>query len=160
MNRKHLTLVATLTAVLLTGYALLHSPKVAAAVRAALVEVVLPSQPFFRSVSVGSGASGLVTLGPTSGTLGITNITFTNYNSTVQNLEVFTPTFATGGCGIGGSNVIEVSDSIFLSLQPSSTMTLTYPSPLVLSNTPGPTCLGASDFTGGSVYMAVSGFVN
>ena len=160
MNRKHFTLVATLTAVLLTGYALLHTPKVAAAVRAALVEVVLPSQPFFRSVSVGGGQSGLVTLGPTSGTLGITNITFTNFDSTVQNLQLFTPTFASGGCGVAGSNVIGTSNSIFITLQPNSSMTLTYPSPLILSDAPGPTCFGANDFSGGAVYMTVSGFVN
>lgn len=54
----------------------LAAPKVVAAARAALVEIVIPSTPFFGSMSL--SGFGSQSVGPGTGTLGVTQIVITN----------------------------------------------------------------------------------
>ncbi len=73
-------------------------PRVSAAVRAALVEVVMPSNPFFDRLVL-SPQNFLMSTGPNTGALGITNIPITNRDSTQNVVFILAPLFSGGGCG-------------------------------------------------------------
>jgi len=69
--------------------------KVSAAVRAALVEVVIPTQTFHGTMIATNYPTAL---GPTSGTLGITTLTLTNFDTTTQQVYLFQPVLSGTGC--------------------------------------------------------------
>ena len=74
------------------------APKVRAAIRAAFVEVVLPSQPFSGTMVL---KNEVRSIGPGTGTLGVSSLTITNFNTTQQQIQIFPPELSGGGCGVG-----------------------------------------------------------
>ena len=137
------------------------APKLGAAIKAAFVEVVIPSKPFYDSISLNNQSKSI---GPDGGTLGVSTITLTNFDSAKQQVFIFAPIFASGGCGGSGSTIIGGSQPrmIFI-VQPGATETITYPTPLVYGGVNGHTCVAAevtTSLNGGSVQMTVNGFVN
>jgi hypothetical protein len=131
------------------------APRVSAAIRATFVEVVIPSKAFFSALTL-SQQKLRASAGPETGTLGVTNITVTNYDSTVNTVFIFTPLFSGGGCGsviTGGAG-----PNLTILVQPSSTLAITYPTPLVFEGIQGHTCVAAQAF--GNVEVDVNGFVN
>ncbi len=143
-----------LAALILAG--IFTAPKVSAAIKAAFVEVVIPSRPFFGRMSVNLDAAA--STGPDTGTLGVTNITVTNFGSTVQIVDIFAPQIPSGGCG--GTPQGGVDPFIVIQMQPASTQTFTYPTPLVFPGVQGHTCVGAATSSPIFVDVAVTGFVN
>jgi hypothetical protein len=131
------------------------SPKVSAAIRATFVEVVVPSNPFFARMVL-SPQNILMSAGPDTGTLGVTNITVTNSDSTRNVVFILAPLFANGGCGsviAGGANPF-----MTIYVGPFSTQTIIYPTPLVFGGIQGHTCVAAQ--SSGNVEVYLNGFVN
>jgi hypothetical protein len=117
---------------------------------------VLPNRPFTRSAGNGPGYRSV---GPgSSGTLGVTSITFTNSTGTLEQVFVFTPIFQSGSV-CGSTNVIGGSNPRFYVVVPAyQTVHLTYPSPMVFSAVNGQSCVA---FSGGDTLdITVNGFVN
>jgi hypothetical protein len=137
---------------------LLTAPKLRAAIRATFVEIVIPSQPFYSSISAPPN-SGDHSVGPGTGTLAITNITVSNFNSTRTFVSIYAPIFAGGGCG---SPIIgAVGPALTIWVQPLSTQTITYPSPLVFAGAGGHTCIAAGALTpSDNLEINFTGFVN
>src|SRR5690242_11134292 len=88
MKKRLLYTAAGIFTLALTGA--LSAARVSAAIKAALVEIALPSKPFFgqtgttvNNIQFGTGSDG--------GTLGITNLTLTNFNDTVSTVTIFQP---------------------------------------------------------------------
>jgi hypothetical protein len=146
-------IVAACAVMIITGITV--SPRAAiAAVRGALVELVLPSRPFNESFSLSPAGSA----GPgTSGVLGVTAITLTNFSASNTTVFVFNPLFASGSsCGspvIGGSG-----PRFYVDVPAGQTVHLTYPSPLVFTPISGNSCIAASGSL--DVDFTVNGFVN
>jgi len=137
------------------------TPKLSAAVKNALVEIALPSRPFF-------GQAGLTVnnfrfgTGSDDGTLGITSLVVTNFNNVVSTVEVFQPVLAQGAStcsgpitGSGGPNTIFMT----LRLQPNQTLNIPFPTPLVIPPVNGHSCI-AADGPPGLFEVDVTGFVN
>lgn len=142
----------------------LAAPKLAAAIRAAFVEVVIPSKPFYESMTIVNGRP--TAIGPDAGTWGVTNITLTNYDASPQQVFIFLPVLASGGTAgcesvfVGGSSP---PPRMQIYVQPQQTLVIPYPTPLVFSGVNGHTCIAAEMTTllhGGSVEIDVNGFVN
>jgi hypothetical protein len=152
-------IAGSLIAVIAIG--ILITPKVSAAIKAAFVEIAIPSNPFYDSMSVTNTSRSV---GPDSGTLGVTNLTLTNFDSTSQQLFIFAPVFSTGGCGGAGADIIGGGGpQMQVYLQPQQTLTISYPSPLTFRGVSGHTCVAAEVTTtlhGGAVEVDVNGFVN
>jgi hypothetical protein len=139
----------------LTFAGIFAAPKVSAAIRAAFVEVVIPSNPFFDRLVL-SPQNNLLSTGPNAGALGITNITITNRDSNRSVVFILAPLFSAGGCGstiTGGANPF-----VTIYVDANSTQTITYPTPLVFGGIGGHTCVAAQ--SGGNVEVALNGFVN
>ena len=106
-------------------------------------------------------------MGPGTGTLALTQIMITNYDSVVNQVNI--GAFFTSGNNCGGaSNATGATPAGFLILkvQPNSTLVVTSSSPMVypplggLDNLPH-TCIGATmPVTGGNVRVMYNGFVN
>jgi hypothetical protein len=131
------------------------APRVSAAIRATFVEVVIPSNPFFDRLAL-SPQNFLMSTGPNTGALGITNITITNLDSTRNIVFILTPLFSGGGCGstiTGGANPF-----VTIYVDAFSTQTITYPTPLVFGGIQGHTCVAVQ--SNGNVEVALNGFVN
>jgi hypothetical protein len=131
----------------------------AGGIKAAYVEQVIPSKTWYGSTTV---LNTTTSIGPGTGILGITSITLTNFDSSPQQVFVFTPVYASGG--ICGSTVVGGSDPRLQVYVPGlTTLHLTYPTPLVVSPISGNTCIAAEVTTqlhGGSVEMDVNGVIN
>jgi hypothetical protein len=130
------------------------SPRAAiAAVRGALVELVLPSRPFngsFDITTYGFGGPG------TTGELGVTAITLTNFSATDTTVFVFNPVLSGSGCTgtvLGGSG-----PRFYVNVPARQTVHLTYPSPVVFPPISGSSCIAASGTS--SIDFTVNGFVN
>ena len=135
----------------------------AGSIKAAYVEQVIPGKTWSGSMqvlnttnSIGPGANG--------GILGISSITLTNFDTSPQQVFIFVPIFASGGCGTGGSNIIGgTTPQMTVYVQPQSTLHLAYPTPLVISPYQNITCVAAEVTTllhGGSVEIDVNGVIN
>jgi len=140
------------------------APKVAAAVKAAFVEVVIPSNPFFGRMQL--SGYGAQSVGPGTGTLGVNQIVLTNFDSVVNQVNIFSALLNGGTCG-GTNNVPAATDPfLIVKVQPNSTLVIPAPTPLVFTPQTGydnvaHTCVGASmPITGGNVFVTVSGFIN
>jgi len=153
------------------------SPKTVHALAAALVQVTnttsnpvptapaVPGNPFFGRMQL----SGLTTqsVGPGTGTLGITQITLTNLDATaVDQVNIYAGLLSSGTCG-GVANVSAGTDPFMIvKVQPNSTIAIPFPTPLVFTPQTGydnlpHTCLAAGmPITGGNVFVTVNGFVN
>lgn len=131
----------------------------AGGIKAAFVEVVIPSHTFYDSMSVQNTRTAI---GPGSGVLGVTSLTITNFDSTAQQVFIFAPVFS-GGSGCTGSVIGGSTPRMQVYVQPFSTMHLSYPSPLVFNPLQGRTCVAAEVTTllhGGSVEIDINGVVN
>ncbi len=116
----------------------------------------LPPHPFFASMSVLNKSAAV---GPAAGHLGVTNLTLTNFDTSQQQVFIFSPVFASGtscsGSIIGGS-----SPQLTVYVQASSTLVIPYPTPLEFTGKL-PSCLAAEVTTvlhGGSVEVDVTGY--
>lgn len=161
MNLSKLVLYGAGTVIVTAVVGIFAAPKVSAAVRAALVEVVIPSKPIYESMTV---LNSPVSSGPDIGTLGVTNITVVNFDSSPQQVFIFTPIIASGGsAGCGGAITGGSFPRMQVYVQPQQTLVIPYPTPLVFSGVNGHTCIAAEVTTllhGGSVEVDVNGFVN
>jgi hypothetical protein len=158
MKLIKLVLYAAAAVIITAAVGSFAAPKLAAAIRAAFVEVVIPSKPFYDSMSV---VNTPVSVGPDVGTLGVSNISLTNFDSSPQQVFVFAPVISSGGCGnpISGGSTPQMT----VYVQPQQTLVIPYPSPLVFAGVGGHTCVAAEVTTtlhGGSVEVDVTGFVN
>jgi hypothetical protein len=135
---------------------LLTAPRVSAAIRATFVEVVIPSTPFYGKMRLTPQAY-LSSIGPDTGTLGITNIIVTNFDATTNEVFIFAPLFA-GAAGCGSAVTGGTSLNFTIVLQPHSTQTISYPTPLVWGPIQGHSCIGAS--IAANVEVDVNGFIN
>lgn len=111
------------------------STRAAGAVRAALVEPVMPSKPLSEVLASGTVASGSAT-----GVLGITSLTLVNGGTTKLPVFIFATSVIGPTC-----NSPEVSGTrrllAYIDVQAESTMHLTYPSPLVVTPINGFSCV-------------------
>jgi len=125
------------------------------------VEIVAPSQPFQTSLNTFGGQAGpTFSAGTDQGTLSVTSLILTNLNNVVERVQVFQPSNP-DACGlnaqIGGPGTIHLD----LLLQPSSTLSLPFPSPLVFNPINGHSCIGiAGGQVPGIVVVQVTGFVS
>ena len=135
----------------------------AGGIKAAYVEQVIPGKTWSGSMSVLNSTNSM---GPGSngGILGITSITLTNFDTSPQQVFLFVPIFASGGCGTGGSNIVGgTTPQMTVYVQPQSTLHLTYPTPLVIGPYQNVTCVAAEVTTllhGGSVEIDINGVIN
>jgi len=140
----------------------LSAPRLSAAIKAAFVEVVIPSKPFFDTMFLANNNPQSV--GSDLGTFGVTTITLTNFSQSTQQVFIFAPVFSSGGCGGSGSLIIGGGrPTMNVYVQPRSTQTISYPTPLVFAGIGGHACLAAEVTTllnDGSVEVTVNGFVN
>jgi hypothetical protein len=83
------------------------APKLRAAVKAALVEVVVPSQPLFVGCTGLQPDSPACAVGPATGTFAVSSITVENFNTGTVLANIFQATTAQGGCagGVVAGNV-------------------------------------------------------
>ncbi len=125
---------------------------------AAADEPALPTRPFFAQMNLGPGQKKAV--GPGAKTLGVTSLTITNFNNSVQQLFIFAPVVGGTACSAaisGGGN-----PSMHLILEPSRTIDLVFPTALVFAPINGVSCIAGEVTTvqsGGHVEIDVNGFV-
>jgi len=144
----------------------LAAPNLVAAVRATLVEIVVPSNPYFGLMTLTGTVSQSV--GPGTGTLGVTQFVLTNTGSSVAQVNLYAALLASGTCG--GTNNVAAGTNPFLIVRvpAGETVVVPAPSPIVFAPQTGydgnpHTCVAAGmPITGGSsnVYVSVNGFVN
>ena len=137
------------------------APKLSAAVKAALVEISLPSRPFFGQAGITVNNNRFGT-GSDDGTLGITNLVVTNFNNEVSTVEIFQPVLSpnAGSCFgpiTGGGGPFSIS--MTLRLQPNQTLNIPFPTPLVIPPANGHSCIAANG-PPGFFEVSVIGFVN
>ena len=123
----------------------------------------IPTTPFFGLITLSGYTAQSV--GPGTGTLGVTEIVITNLDSTVNQVNIYAGLLSSGTCG--GTNNVEAATNpiLVVRVQPNSTLVIPAPTPLVFYPATGydnvaHTCVAASmPITGGNVYVAVNGFV-
>ena len=163
LNKTILWAVGGLATVAAIGT--LSAPRLSAAIKAAFVEVVIPSKPYYGTMSVAFNLldtnASKYSVGPDVGTFAVTNITLTNFSQSRQQLFIFAPVFSSGGCGGSGSLIIGGGGPrMTVYVQPNSTQTISYPTPLVFAGIDGHACVAAQITTLGIVEVTVNGFVN
>jgi hypothetical protein len=160
MKIAKLVVCAVTGFVTLAAIATLSAPKLRAAIRATLVEVVIPSRPYNQTMTFSS--SMFKTFGPDTGLLGVSTISFTNFASLRETITIRQAVIANGDCSTGGLVTQVAPDMTFL-LQPNSSMVVPFATPLVFSGVGGHTCLFTqvpSNINGDDIQMVVTGFVN
>ena len=135
----------------------LRTPKVSAAIRATFVEIVIPTTTFNASMQASFGVYPSV--GPDTGTLGVTSLLITNFSDTPQGVIVSAPLFANGN-GCGGTIIGREGPFLQVYVQPLQTLSIAYPTPLTFRGAGGHTCIAAQSTTGGQIEVDVNGFVN
>ena len=125
------------------------------------VEVVAPQQPFQATLNTFGGQAGpTFSVGPDQGTLSVTSLIITNLNNVVERVQIFQASNADAcglGARIGGAGTIHMD----LLLQPSQTLSLPFPTPLVFNSNPAHSCIGMSGgAVPGIVVVHVNGFVS
>lgn len=158
--RRH---YGTLVVAVMLGLTFSAAPTaVAAAVKGAYVEAILPSKPYKISVDAlspsvpGVQADELV-FAAGDGAVGITSITVTNNDSFAKSLTVSEPPSGSGhACG---TPVSTTASSFVIRVPGTSTVHLAFPSPLVFSAVNGHTCFGLhiNEFAAG-VQVLLTGF--
>jgi hypothetical protein len=154
--KRFIPYLAGITLVL-TIVGILKTPKVSAAIRATFVEIVIPTNTFNASMQPSFGVYPSV--GPDTGTLGVTSLLITNFSGTPQSVLISAPLFANGG-GCGGIIIGREGPILQVYVQPLQTLSIAYPTPLTFRGAGGHTCLAALSTTGGQVEVDVNGFVN
>lgn len=89
MKFKNLVLSAAGGVLAVAAIGHFAAPKLTAAIKAAFVEVVIPSKPFFDRVILGRGV--FLSIGPDAGTLGVSNILLTNFAPDTQQVRISQP---------------------------------------------------------------------
>jgi len=137
------------------------APRLSAKIKSAIVEIALPSSPFFGQTAVTVNDVHFGT-GSDEGTLGITNLIVTNFNNVVSTVRIFQPELSpnAGTCfgpitGGGGPFSITMT----LRLQPNQTLNIPFPTPLVIPAVNGHSCI-AAEGPPGLFEVSVVGFVN
>lgn len=87
-----------------------------------------PPKPFFASLDVNSSMQAV---GPGNSKIVITNITLTNFSSSVQSVYVFAPIFASGAKKCADQVVGGSEPGMNIEVQPNQTISLPFPSGLV-----------------------------
>ena len=158
--RQFLLTAATLAALVIT--ASLTAPRAFAVARAAIVEFAFPTHPFFATLSDNGNNSGSRAAGPANGILGVTSIIATNLTPTSQTINIFEPIMGLsaadcggGVAGIGGPGTIFMT----IKLDPNQTLSLPFPSPLVLTPTNGHSCIAITSAPN-AVEAYITGYVN
>ena len=154
----------------------LLAPKTVHAIAATLVQVTnttsnpvptapaVPGTPFFGLMQL--SGTGAKSVGPGTGTLGITQIVLTSSDSAVDEVNIFSGLLSGGTCGGNGNVEAATNPFLVVKVQPNSTLVIPAPTPLVFSPATGydnvaHTCVAASmPITGGNVIVTVNGFVN
>ena len=160
MKLTKLALYAAGGFVTLAAIATLSAPKLRAAVRATLVEVVIPSRPY--NVSMIFSSSSYKTFGPDTGVLGVSTITFTNFAALRETITVRQAGIVNGDCTTGSLASEADPDMTFL-LQPYSSVVVPFTSPLVFTGVGGHTCLFTqvpSNVNGDDIQMTITGIIN
>lgn len=147
----------------LAGLGALSAPKLKGAIKAAFVEVVQPSKPFYATLFTPVNFPGVPFAGGTDqGTLGVTNITVTNFQNTPTSVTVFQPVLNSnaadcgGGVqGFGGPDSIDIT----IHLQAQQTLSLPFPTPLVFTPQGGHSCIAVVG-PAGFFETYITGFVN
>lgn len=107
------------------------APKVGAAIKGALVEVIIPSRPFSANLFVPQHQTMSQAAGPGSGgTLGITSITITNTDTEDQTVGILSTSTTGPGCtgAIAGQSQPE---AVFIA-PAKKTVQFQYPTPFVM----------------------------
>lgn len=120
----------------------------------AAVRSALPSEPFFDRLVI--NAAEAEATGTSNGALAVTTLTFTNNGDAAQKVFVFKPVLDGASCDsavLGGSN-----PSLYMRLQPKQTAQLQFPTPLVISDSSGASCIAFSNTTE-QVEVYVNGFI-
>jgi hypothetical protein len=153
------------------------APKTVHALAATLVQItnttsnpvpvasVIPGTPFFGRMQL--SGTGAQSVGPGTGTLYITSIVVTSFDTTnVDQVNIFSALLSGGTCA-GSGNVLAATDPfLIVRVQPGSTVVVPAPTPLVFAPATGydnlpHTCLAASmPVTGGNVFVTVNGYTN
>ena len=134
------------------------APKVGAAVKAALVEVVLPSHPIWQDYYLHPG--DLITDGLTTGTLGVSSVTVTNSYADGTPISVEIVSVLTSGPNCTGAPAEQNPRMRFLA-PANTTNHYVYPTPAVLGSCYQINIRSNFDHTGlGSVGVSINGFVN
>jgi hypothetical protein len=157
---------------------ILISPKAAHALAATLVQITntnanpvptataVPGTPFFGFMQL--SGRGAMSVGPGTGTLGVTQLILTNFDSVTDQVDVYAPYLYDGTCG-GSNNVSGAAASpepfLVVDVPPNSTLVIPAPTPLVFFPAQGHdglphTCVAASMTIAGNVFISVNGFVN
>jgi hypothetical protein len=163
--------------VLLAGLTLtLLAPKAAHALAATLVDVTnttanpvptapaVPGTPFFAYMQLSGYTPQSV--GPGTGTLGVTQIVLTSSDSVVDQVNIYAGLLNGGTCGATGNIEAATNPFLVVKVQPNSTLVIPAPTPLVFTPQDGydnvnHTCVAAGmPVTGGNVFVTVNGFVN
>ncbi len=176
LAKQGMTLFGTI--LLVAMVATLLAPKAVHAVVSALVTVAntssnpvpvqqaIPGQPFFATIVPPPGGllapGGEQSVGPgASGRLAVTNITITNLSTSsgTQEVNVFATAVSPGSttCGqvTGGAG-----DIVKLMVPQGQTLTVSYPTPLVLTPINGVSCLTAeANVVDSTIQVYVTGFV-
>ena len=152
------------------------APKTVHALAATLVQIAntdlnpvptttaVPATPFYGLMTL--SGPGAQSVGPGTGTLGVTQIVITNSDSVVNQVNVFQGLLSGGTCGGNGNVEAATNPFLILKVQPNSTLVVPFPTPLVLAGASGydnanHTCIAASmPITAGHVYVSINGFVN
>jgi hypothetical protein len=160
LKKRFFYAAACLGALLAIGA--LTSPKLSAAIKATLVETVLPSQPFFAVAKTPVNIPGPFAVGPNAGTLGVTNLILTNFNNQLSQINIFQPIMSPNAADCGGPVASSGGPgSIFMTvrLEPNQTLSLPFPTPLVMTPINGHSCI-AVEGPPGFFEAYVTGFVN
>lgn len=152
------------------------APKATHALIATLVQVTntpanpvptapaVPGSPFFGTMQL--AGFGAQSVGPGTGTLGVTQIVITSSDSVVDEVNIFAALLTGGTCGGTGNVVAATNPFLVVKVQPNSTAVIPAPSPLVFPPEDGDdgaahTCVAASmPLTGGNVIVTINGFIN
>jgi len=114
-----------------------------------------PTAPFFATLPLASGTP--VSAGFAARTLGVTNLTISNFNSAAVKIIVFLPVFAPGG--ICGDPVLAGDPpSGYYMVGAQQTLSIPYPTPQVFKGKPS--CIAANIVSGATagVELYVTGF--
>jgi hypothetical protein len=161
MKLKKLVLYAAGGFLTIAAIGAITAPRLTAAIRGAFVEIVIPSHPYSSKSFI---TQNPVSTGPDTGTLGVTSITLTNYDTIPHMINIASAVVTGGDCTTG--TLMTGTDAITSVLVPATqTLHLTYPSPLTFSSVSGHTCvfggvLGTIPNAGTAIRMDINGFVN
>jgi hypothetical protein len=120
------------------------------------VSITVPAQPFFQQITLSDNNAKAA--GVAGERLAVTTITFTNFASGEEQLNFFMPLMSGSDCN--GSVIGGTTEETAIILQPSASVQLQFPTPMVFSLN-GQGCIAAQVTTalnGGSVEVNIVGY--